>query len=273
MVVTTHEKNSHEKPFNKKGANHKLYAMIKALLIDDEERAIDSLQLMIEKFIPEIGEIKSCTDARKCSKIIHEMKPDLVFLDIRMPHLSGFDLLNTIPNKHFKVVFTTAYDEYAIKAIRFSAFDYLLKPIDVEELISTVKRFVQFNDDWPHHQELFSNISHNMQAQGLQQLRLALPSREGIHFLMPRDIVRCEAAGNYTVFHLEGGKQHVASKTLGEYEELLGNHHFIRTHKSHLVNRDFISFIDHNGFVVLKDDTKVEVSRRRKGEVLEALKN
>lgn len=247
--------------------------MIKALLIDDEERAIDSLQLMIEKFIPEIGLIRTCSDARMCSKIIHEMKPDLIFLDIRMPHLSGFDVLNSIPNKRFKVVFTTAYDEYAIKAIRFSAFDYLLKPIDAEELINAVKRFIASNEDWVHQQELFTNITHNMQAQGPQQFRLALPSREGIHFLLPGEIIRCEAAGNYTVFYLNGGKQHVSSKTLGEYEELLGAHHFIRTHKSHLVNRDFISFIDHEGFIVLKNSTKVEVSRRRKGEVMEALKD
>lgn len=246
--------------------------MIKALLIDDEERAITSLQLMIEKFIPEIDPIRSCVDARRCPEIIHEMKPDLVFLDIRMPHLSGFDLLNLIPNKRFKVIFTTAYDEYAIKAIRFSALDYLLKPIDADELISAVKRFMQSDrKDWAH-QDLFRNITHNMQANEAHQFRLALPSNEGVHFLMPHEIIRCEAAGNYTIFHINDGKQRMISKTLGEYEELLQPHHFIRTHKSHLVNRNFISYIDHNGFVILKDSSRVEVSRRRKGEVLEMLR-
>lgn len=245
--------------------------MIKALLIDDEERAIDSLQLMIEKFVPEIGQIKSCADPRKCAQIIHDMQPDLVFLDIRMPHLSAFDLLDLIPNKHFKVIFTTAYDEYAIQAIRFSAFDYLLKPIDAEELLSAVKRFTQAND-WSQPQELFRNIKHNMQAQGSHQFRLALPSKEGVHFLMPHEIIRCEGAGNYTVFYMNGGKQKVTSKTLGEYEELLSPFHFIRTHKSHLVNREFISYIDFNGFLILKDSTRVEVSRRRKGEVMAALR-
>jgi two-component system, LytTR family, response regulator len=246
--------------------------MIKALLIDDEERAIDSLQLMIEKFIPEIDQIISCTDARKCAQIIHTLKPDLIFLDIRMPHLSGFDLLNLIPNKRFKVIFTTAYDEYAIKAIRFSALDYLLKPIDVDELISAVKRFVQSNDDSIHQQALFKNMTHNMQTQGSNQLRLALPGNDGIQFLMPHEIIHCEAAGNYTVFHIKGGRQQIISKTLGEYEELLSPFHFIRTHKSHLVNLDFISFVDHNGFAILNDSTKVEISRRRKGEVMAALR-
>lgn len=246
--------------------------MIKALLIDDEERAIDSLQLMIEKFIPEIDQVQSCSDARKCSQVIHDMKPDLVFMDVRMPHLSGFDILSSIPNKSFKVIFTTAYDEYAIKAIRFSALDYLLKPVDVDELISAVKRFMQSKDnEWPQ-QELFRNITHNMQASEARQFRLALPSNEGVHFLTPAEIVHCEASGNYTVFHVNGGKQRMTSRTLGEYEELLSPFHFIRTHKSHLVNREYISYIDRNGFVILKDSSKVEVSRRRKAEVTAALR-
>lgn len=246
--------------------------MIKALLIDDEERAIDSLQLMIEKFIPEIDQIRSCSDARKCSQIIHDMKPDLVFLDVRMPYLSGFDILNSIPNKFFKVIFTTAYDEYAIQAIRFSALDYLLKPVDVDELINAVKRFMQSKDNgWPQ-QELFRNITHNMQANDARHFRLALPSNEGVHFLTPAEIIRCEASGNYTVFYVNGGKQRMTSRTLGEYEELLSPFHFIRTHKSHLVNREYISYIDRNGFVILKDSSSVEVSRRRKAEVMALLR-
>jgi two-component system LytT family response regulator len=245
--------------------------MIKALLIDDEERAIDSLQLMIEKYVPEITQIKSCTDPRRCVHIIHDFQPDLVFLDIRMPHLSAFELLDLVPNKNFKVIFTTAYDEYAIQAIRFSAFDYLLKPVDAEDLSNGVKRFLQSNDS-SNQQELFTNIKHNMQAEGSHLFRLALPSKEGVHFLMPHEIIRCEGAGNYTVFYLDGGKQQVTSKTLGEYEELLSPFHFIRTHKSHLVNREFISYVDFDGFLILKDSSKVEVSRRRKGDVMAALR-
>lgn len=245
--------------------------MIKALLIDDEERATDSLQIMIEKFIPEISQARSCNDARKAAQIIHDLRPDLVFLDIRMPYLSGFEMLDMIPNKNFRVIFTTAYDEYAIKSIRFSAFDYLLKPIDTEELINAVKRYLQTKDNYPQ-QELLKNIAVNMQLQDKQQFRLALSSKEGVHFLFPSEIIRCEAEGNYTRFYVMGGKQHLTSRTLGEYDELLNPYHFIRCHKSNLVNKEFISFIDHNGFIILKDDTKVEVSRRRKAEVMEALK-
>src|SRR3546814_229776 len=246
--------------------------MIKTLLIDDEERATDSLQLMIEKFIPSIGRVWVCNDAGKDAQAIHTISPDLVFLDIRMPHLSGFELLNLFPNKNFKVIFTTAYNEYAIQSIRFSAFDYLLKPIDAEELITAVKRYSQTRDCYPQQQELFNNIAINMQLHDKQQFRLALPSKEGVHFLFPAEIIRCEAEGNYTRFYIIGDKQHLTSRTLGEYEELLSPYHFIRSHKSHLVNRDFVSFLDDNGFIILKDANRVEISRRRKAEVMVALK-
>lgn len=247
--------------------------MIKVLLIDDEERATDSLQLMIEKFIPETGRIWVCNDAEKAARLIHRIDPDLVFLDIRMPHLSGFELLNRLPNKNFKVIFTTAYDEYAIQSIRFSAFDYLLKPIDAEELINAVKRYSQTKDHYPPDEKLFKNIALNMQLQDRRGFRLALPSREGVHFLFPGEIVRCEAEGNYTRFYTVDHKQRLTSRTLGEYEELLSPYHFIRSHKSHLVNRDFISYVDHEGFIILKDSTRVELSRRRKAEVMAALKS
>ncbi|GAB3019321.1 LytTR family DNA-binding domain-containing protein [Niabella terrae] len=246
--------------------------MITALLIDDEERATDSLRLMIDKFIPEINQVRVCNDAVKAVTLIHKIHPDLIFLDIRMPYLSGFELLDRIPKKNFKVIFTTAYDEYAIKSIKFSAFDYLLKPIDAEELILAVKRFLQTKDDNFQQQELFKNISVNMQSPNRQQYRLALPSRQGVHFLFPSEIIRCVAEGNYTRFYTIHNKQHLISRTLGEYEELLGPYNFIRSHKSHLVNKNYIAFIDHDGFLTLTDQTKIELSRRRKAAVIEALR-
>ncbi|MBS1733540.1 MAG: response regulator, partial [Bacteroidetes bacterium] len=121
--------------------------MLKVLLIDDEERATDALRIMIERSIPEIKKIYVCNDPRKAADIIHEIQPALVFLDIQMPYVNGFELLDKMPNKNFKIIFTTAYNEYAIQAIRFSAFDYLLKPIDIEELIAAVNRFLQSSDD------------------------------------------------------------------------------------------------------------------------------
>ena len=245
---------------------------MKALLIDDEERATDVLRLMIEKFIPEISQVWVCNDARQAAPMIHTCQPDVVFIDIRMPHISGFDVLNKMAHKNFKVIFTTAFNEYAIQAIRFSAFDYLLKPIDVEELIGSVKRLLLSKENYVEQQDLLNNIMYNMAAGNGQPFRLALPTKEGVHFFMPHEIVRCEAIGNYTRFYITTNKQIIISKTLAEYEELLTPFNFLRTHKSHLVNKAFISFIDHDGFIVLKDSSKVEISRRRKEMVMDALK-
>ena len=246
--------------------------MLKVLLIDDEERATDALRLMIEKTVPEIKQVFVCNDSRKAAEMIHACQPGLVFLDIQMPHLNGFQLLEKMPNKNFKIIFTTAYNEYAIQAIRFSAFDYLLKPIDSEELQSSVNRFLENNEDYKQQFDLLKNIMHNIQAPSSEEFRLALPTKEGVHFLMPHEIIRCEAVGNYTKFFVDKNRTYLISKTLGDYDALLTPHNFIRTHKSHLVNKKFISFIDHDGFAVLKDNSKVEVSRRRKEDVMSALK-
>jgi two-component system LytT family response regulator len=246
--------------------------MLKVLLIDDEQRATDALRLMIIKTIPEINEVMVCNDAREAAEKIHSFQPGLIFLDIQMPHLNGFEVLEKIPNKNFKIIFTTAYNEYAIQAIRYSAFDYLLKPVDMEELQAAVHRFLEGQEDYKQQYDLLKNIMHNMSAASTEEFRLALPTKEGVHFLLPAEIIRCEALGNYTRFYVTSGKNYLISKTLGEYDTLLASQNFIRTHKSHLVNKKFISFIDHDGFAVLKDNSKIEVSRRRKEEVMEALK-
>jgi two-component system, LytTR family, response regulator len=246
--------------------------MVKILLVDDERKATDSLRLMLERLVPGDQQIESCNDARKAAARIHQFNPDLLFLDIRMPHFSGFEVLESVFQKNFKVIFTTAYDEYAIRAIRFSAFDYLLKPIDAEELMQVWKRFEQGRLEPVSPAALFTNITHNLNLQLHNQFRLALPFRDGVYFLYPHEIIRCEAMSAYTKFYTHNNRQLVSSRNLGEYEELLSAYQFIRTHKSHLVNKTFISYLDHEGFVILKDGTKVEVSRRRKEEVMELLK-
>lgn len=246
--------------------------MITALIIDDEPRASGILELMIERFVPGIGRVRSCNDARRAAAMIHELKPDLVFLDIRMPYMDGFEVLDQIRDKRFKIIFTTAYHEYTLQAIRFSAFDYLLKPVDVQELINAVQRYLHTRDELSFQPEQLRNILANLQAKDAGQFRLAVPTKEGIHFFMPSEIIRLEAMGAYTQVCLAGKRQHVVSRSLGEYEELLAGHGFVRTHKSHLVNRAFISFLDHDGFLVLRENTRVEVARRRKEEVLRALR-
>lgn len=246
--------------------------MLKALLIDDEQRATDNLQRLIEKFIPGIEQVACCNDARRAAENIHSYDPGLVFLDIRMPYLNGFDILKQVTSKKFKVIFTTAYDEYAIKAIRFSAFDYLLKPIDATELIAAVNRFLKSDSHLMSEAEMFENIDINMQLQYKNSFRLAVRSRDGLYFLMPHEIIHCEGKGNYTEIFATNDRHFLISKTLAEYESLLEPYGFIRTHKSHLVNRIFVSYLDPNGFLVLKNSSKIEMSRRRKSGVMEALK-
>jgi two-component system LytT family response regulator len=246
--------------------------MLKALIVDDEPRASAVLELMIERFVPDIDRSWCCNDARQAAAMIHEYQPDLVFLDIRMPHLDGFGVLDQIRDKRFKVIFTTAYHEYMLQAIRFSAFDYLLKPVDVQELVQAVQRYRSTRDELAFQPEQLRNVLRNLQAAAPEQFRLAVPTREGIHFFSPADIVRLEAMGAYTQISLADKRQHLVSKSIGEYEDLLAPHGFIRTHKSHMVNRLFVSFLDHEGCLVLRDGTRVEVSRRRKEEVGAALR-
>jgi len=246
--------------------------MLKALIIDDEPRASGILELMLERFVPEISRVWCCNDARQAAAMIHEHKPDLVFLDIRMPYMDGFEVLSQIRDKRFKIIFTTAYHEYTLQAIRFSAFDYLLKPVDVQELINAVQRYLASRDELTFQPEQLRNILANLQTAAPDQFRLAVPTKEGIHFFLPSEIVRLEAMGAYTQIHLANKRHLLTSRTLGEYEDLLGAHGFARTHKSHLVNQIFVSFLDHEGFVVLRDGTRVEVSRRRKEEVGKWLK-
>ena len=165
--------------------------MLKVLLIDDEQRATDALRLMIVKTIPEIDEVIVCNDSRLAAEKIHQHQPGLVFLDIQMPHMNGFEVLEKIPNKNFKIIFTTAYNEYAIQAIRYSAFDYLLKPVDMDELQAAVQRFIEGHEDYRQQYDLLKNIMHNMSASSAEDFRLALPTKEGVHFLLPHDIMRC----------------------------------------------------------------------------------
>jgi two-component system LytT family response regulator len=246
--------------------------VLKALIIDDEPRASGLLQLMLGRHVPEVGRIWVCNDARQAAPMIQELQPDLVFLDIQMPFLDGFGVLEQIHNRRFKVIFTTAFSEYALKAIRFSAFDYLLKPIDPQELITAVQRYRASLDELAFQPEQLRNALNNLQAKTPDEFRLAVPSKDGVHFFMPNEIVRLEALGSYTQLHLMGGRRFLASRGLGEYEELLAPHGFLRTHKSHLVNRLFITFIDHEGYLILKDGARIEVSRRRKEEVMQAMR-
>ncbi len=222
---------------------------------------------MLARYVPEISTLHTCNDPAAGLELIVEKKPDLLFLDIQMPGMSGFDLLKaTTPG--IPVIFTTAFDRYAIEAIRFSALDYLLKPIDADELKAAVARFIASRNQAESHQPLYKNLLHNISVNDQKDFKLALPTIGGTYFFSPGQIIRLEAESNYTRFHFAEDKPLLISKTMKEYEEILGSHGFIRIHKSHIVNKKHVvSFHSNDGVMVMNDKSRVEVSRRRKEEI------
>ena len=243
--------------------------MIRILIVDDEAAASNMLRLLIEKILPIEKEIRTSNDPKDAISLISTWNPSLLMLDIEMPAMNGFDLLNKAVGHRFDVIFTTAFDSYAIKAIRFSALDYLLKPIDLQELQNALnKHIVRLQTDFGKSQQKIDNLIRNLQQSSTSQFKLALSDNDGVHFIAPSNIIRCEADNNYTRFFFVDRRPLLVSKTLKEYEELLEDHGFLRIHKSHLVNREHISQLNRNGMVMLKNGDEIPVSRRRKEHLI-----
>lgn len=246
--------------------------MIKALIIDDEQKARNIIDHYIKNFIPEISEVRQADSVDAAIDLLKTYQPGIVFLDVEMPNKNGFDFLTEIKEPSFDVIFTTAYNQYAIQAIRFSALDYLLKPVDPDELKNAVLRHLEKQESAQQKKELFDNLVANIEKKEVKDFKIAVPSSEGVYFFMIDDILRMEADRSYTHIHLSNRKPFIASKTLKHFEEMLEEFKFIRTHKSHLVNPKHITRISNdNEFVLLTDGSKVEVSRRKKEEVQQQL--
>jgi two-component system LytT family response regulator len=246
--------------------------MIRALIIDDEQKARNILYHYISNFIPEITEVRLADSVDSAIAQLKDYDPNIVFLDVEMPYKNGFDFLTEIKEPTFDLVFTTAYNQYAIQAIRFSALDYLLKPVDPDELKAAIQRHLEKQVSQQQTLELYKNLSQNIEKKDVKDFTLAVPSSEGTYFFKIDDIIRLEADRTYTIIHLVNKKPFLASKNLKHFEEMLEDSNFIRTHKSHLVNVNFISKISNDKETIeLKDGTKVEVSRRKKEEVMKKL--
>ncbi|MBC7849893.1 MAG: response regulator transcription factor [Chitinophagaceae bacterium] len=245
---------------------------IRALIIDDEALSADMLNYLIERNVPSIKQVRRTTSAVEGLAMIETYKPELVFLDIQMPFLTGFELLAKIPQHSFSVIFTTAYNKYAIKAIRFSAIDYLLKPIDADELKESVDRYLLRKNEKMQLQLLYKNFMSNMNTKEDKNYRLALHTHLGVKLVSPAEIIHCEASNNYTIFHLTDNTTITTSKTIKEYEEMLAEYNFLRVHKSHLVNLQFVQQLTKQHQLLLSNKTLVDVSRRRKPELMEILR-
>jgi two-component system LytT family response regulator len=221
-------------------------------------------------FVPEVTEIRQAESVDESLAIVAEYEPDIVFLDVEMPHKNGFDFLTSLAEIPFDVIFTTAYNQYAIQAIRFSALDYLLKPVDPDELKAAVHRHIEKTETAREKQVLYQNLVSNIEKKEVKDFRIAVPSAEGVYFFTIDEILRLEADRSYTHIHLVKKRPFIASKTLRHFEEMLDEFGFIRTHKSHLVNPRHITHVTNdNEHLLLSDGSKVEVSRRKKEEVLQ----
>jgi two-component system LytT family response regulator len=246
--------------------------MKKALIIDDENRTRELIAKMITSFGFDIEAIPVGENVQSGIKAIEEIKPDIVFLDIQMPDGTGFDVLRSVKNKNFEVVFITAHEEFAIKAIKFSALDYLLKPIDPSELRAAVERAIKAVDDKKEDSQ-FDALQSNIQPN--QKRRLVLKTQESVFVVELHEIIRCEADRNYTSFFLVGGKKILVSKTLKEYETLLSSHNFLRVQQSHLINLDYVDRYDkgNGGSVVMKDGSEVPLSPAKRDVFFKILEN
>jgi len=245
---------------------------MKAIIIDDEPDARDALRMAVERYCPEIHIVAACEYPEEGLEQIKKQDPDLLFLDVDMPGMSGFDVLDHLANSDMNVIFVTAHDKYAIKAIRFSALDYLLKPVDADELQHAVKRALEKQNQKENNVKVKSFLN-NVRSQQDRLGKLSVPTMEGLLFIDIHEIVYCKADDNYTEIILNSKEIIIISKTLKEVEEMLEGYSFFRIHQSHLINIKFmLRYVKGDGgYVVMKDGTSLDVARRKKEEFLRSV--
>ena len=243
--------------------------MIRTIIIDDERKSRETLLNMIGIYCPKFQIIGEAGNVENGVKLINSIHPQVVLLDIQMPDGTGFDLLRKIKNKNFKLIFITAYEEFAIKAFKFSAIDYLLKPVDPEDLVVTMAKAEKAITSENTHLKL-QNLLENIDAISTENKKIVLKTSDSIHLIKVTDIIRCESSSNYTIFYLTNNTKIMISKTLKEYDDLLTEYDFIRIHQSHLVNAKHIESYEKSdgGSLIMKDKSKVPVSFRKKEHLL-----
>jgi two-component system, LytTR family, response regulator len=246
--------------------------MLKSIVVDDEFKSRESLKALVEKFCENIQVSAVCQNADEAIKAIHEYKPDVVFLDIQLQRETGFDMLERLDKIDFEIIFTTAFSEFAVRAFKFSAIDYLLKPVDIEDLRKAIekarKRIVG------NISERMTQLAQTMKGNNFKHSRLAVPSSDGLVFVSVDGILYCEASGNYTNIHMGDGRKFVVSRTLKEYEEMLEDLDFFRIHNSYLINLHLIKkyIRGEGGQVVMTNDQALDVSKAKKKSFLDKIK-
>lgn len=239
---------------------------IRTIIIDDEQHSIDALLWEIEGLPqPQLDVLTTCTSAAAGLEAIRQHQPDLVFLDIAMPHINGIEMLRQCQRVNFDVVFTTAYDQYALEAFKLNALDYLLKPVERSALSEALDRH-QSRREGSAIAEKLEQLFHHFRLKDPAFQKIALPTLEGLEFVRVQEIVRCESDSNYTSIFLNNGQRHFIARTLKEVEDMIASPHFFRVHKSHLVNMNFVQryIRGKDGYLILEDGVSVPVSRNKK---------
>ncbi|HEY4150025.1 MAG TPA: LytTR family DNA-binding domain-containing protein [Chitinophagaceae bacterium] len=246
--------------------------MIKAIIIDDEPKSIKILSTMLREYCSCITVLGIAQRAQEAIPMIQQLEPDLVFLDIEMPLGNGFDILDQLRPVNFEVIFVTAFDEYSLKAFRYSVLDYLIKPVGIEELQQAVQKAMR-NIQLKNFNSRLDNFLQNLKKPSLRLQKIALPVREGIVLVPIPDIIRCEARREYTSFVIKNREKIISSKNIKENEELLPGDTFFRVHNSHLINLNYVRVYHRGrgGHVEMEDGTMIEVATRRKEELLSRL--
>lgn len=247
---------------------------MRAVIVDDEAHARNTLRAMLEIYAPEIEVIAEAHDVLGALKVIKEVQPDVLFLDINLGSGSGFDVLQLTPDPDsLKVIFVTAYEEYAIKAFKFSALDYLVKPVLPDELINSCQKICRSTKIGVN--KLQVEVAGNILNSDPGNKKIILKTSEAIHLVPLDEIIHCKSDDNYTLFQLTGNRSILVSRTLREFEELLSPSGFIRVHNSHLINQNHILLFDkrEGGFLVMKDEARIPVSSRKKDVVIHLIQN
>lgn len=246
--------------------------MLSAILVDDEESNVSSLKEKIWRHCKELHIAALCYNAADAIEAINSLQPDIVFLDIEMPVMNGFLLLQNLTFKNFELIFTTAYDHYAIKAIRFSALDYLVKPIEIEELKNAVNRAIEKRSNVTSAQQLDIFLENLPERKNSFQ-KIAIPTTDGLQFIKIHDILYLEANMNYTYVILSDSKKFIVCQTLKIFEDMLPADTFIRIHNSYIINKNFAEkyIRGEGGQVVLSNGVTLDVSKRKKTDFLKAI--
>lgn len=249
--------------------------MLKALIVDDEENSREALEGKLKLFCPEITEIKNTGSVQGALDILGSFRPHVIFLDVKLSGESGFDLLEALqkegaPAFEGEIIFTTAHDEFALRAIKFSALDYLLKPIDAEDLVLAIRKLEEMKSDGNNYKVLMEHVKGSN-----TEKKIVLPSSEGMYILKLSEIIRCESSSNYTQFFLTDNRRLMASKTLKEFDNLLCDYNFERVHKSHLINMDYVKryIASDGGYLILEDGSRIPVANRKKEMLMNFLKS